>query len=185
MRIVTLSQWYTPEPEPRIHPLAKGLADRGHRVVSITGFPNYPHGHVYPQFRMSWRQWEQVDGVRILRVPLFPDHSRSAIRRALDYFSFALSASVLGSALCGRADVMWVYHPPLTVGLPAWSISSLRHIPFVYEVQDMWPETLSATGLVSNSLALSCIAEAASWVYRHAAALIVISPGFKRNLVSK
>ena len=92
----------------------------------------------------------QRDGVRVLRVPLYPNHSRSGLRRIVNYLSFALSASTIGTALCGSADMMWVYHPPLTVGIPAWWIGSLRRIPFVYEMQDMWPETLAATGMLPS-----------------------------------
>src|SRR6266487_4250306 len=133
MHILLLSQWFWPEPDVRIRPLSEALAERGHQVTVITGFPNYPGGALYPGYRLRWRQWEQIGAVRVLRLPLYPDHSRSAARRILNYLSFAASASLLGPVLGGPADVMWVYHPPLTVGLPAWVISRLRRIPFVYE----------------------------------------------------
>lgn len=185
MRITILSQWYPPEPESKIHLLGKQLAARGHIVTALTGFPNYPSGRLYPGYRLRWRQWEQRDGVRVLRVPLYPDHSRSGAKRILNYFSFALSASTLGATLCGRADVMWVYSPPLTVGIPAWWIGLLRRIPFVYEVQDMWPETLTATGMLPSSRAAKLLGQLAKFIYARAAAITVISPGFKRNLIEK
>ena len=144
MRVLILSQWYAPEPDIKIHLLAKDLVSRGHRVISITGLPNYPQGRIYPGYHQRPWQWEEVDGVRVLRLPLYPDHSRSVERRSLNYLTFAASASLLGPLLCGPADVMWVYHPPLTVGIPAWWIGLLRRVPFVYEIQDMWPETLAA-----------------------------------------
>jgi colanic acid biosynthesis glycosyl transferase WcaI len=185
LRILILSQWYSPEPEMKVHVLARDLVARGHTVTTVTGFPNYPQGRIYPGYRQSLWSWESKDGVRVLRLPLFPDHSLSAVRRSLNYLSFALSASVLGTLLCGQADVMWVYHPPLTIGLPAMVISTLRRIPMVYEVQDMWPETLSATGMVADGLTTRALATFAKWVYRKAVAITVISPGFRRNLVSK
>src|SRR5690606_14615003 len=95
---------------------------------------------------------EIKNGVQIIRLPLYPDHSRSAIRRALTYLSFALSAFLLGPFFSGRIDVMWVYHPPLTIGIPALWISFLRRIPFIYEIQDMWPETVVASGMLRASL---------------------------------
>jgi len=186
MRIVVLSQWYQPEPEPRAHALAKGLAARGHTVTSITGIPNYPAGEVYPGF--AWRPWPQIemrDGVRVVRVPLFPERSRSVTKRVLNYLSFAVSAALFGSALSGPADVVWVYHPPLTVALPALTISMVRGAPFVYEIQDLWPETLAATGMVRSIGVLKAIGRVARWIYRRAAKVVVISPGFKRNLISK
>jgi glycosyltransferase involved in cell wall biosynthesis len=180
-----LSQWYPPEPESKIHLLACGLAARGHQVTSITGFPNYPGGLLYPGYPLRWRQWEQRDGVRVLRVPLYPNHSRSSAKRFLNYLSFGASASILGAALCGPADVMWVYHPPLTMGIPAWWIGLWRRAPFVYEIQDMWPETLTATGMLSSPRLLNWAGIFAKFVYRRAEALTVISEGFKRNLIDK
>jgi len=185
MRILVLSQWYVPEPDFKIHPLGRDLVIRGHRVTTITGFPNYPGGKVYPGYHIRWRQWKQCDGVRVLRLPLYPDHSRSAVKRVANYLSFAASASLLGPLLSGPADVMWVYHPPLTVGIPAWWIGLLRRVPFVYEIQDMWPETVAVTELMSSKHAVACLGRLARFVYRRAAAITVISPGFKRNLISK
>jgi glycosyltransferase involved in cell wall biosynthesis len=185
MRILLLSQWYTPEPDIRIHLLGRELVARGHQVTVITGFPNYPSGRVYPGYRIRWRQWEEHDGLRILRLPLYPDHSRSHIKRVLNFISFAASASTIGLMLCGSADVMWVYHPPLTTAIPAWLISKVRGVPFIYEVQDMWPETLAATGMLPSPRIARWVGSMARFIYRHASAVTVISQGFKRNLIAK
>jgi colanic acid biosynthesis glycosyl transferase WcaI len=185
VRILLLSQWYDPEPNIKSHTLARDLQGQGHTLTALTGFPNYPAGELYPGYVLRWRQWEQRDGVRVLRVPLYPEHSRSGLKRILNYLSFALAASTIGAALCGPADVMWVYHPPLTVGLPAWWIGLLRHIPFVYEIQDLWPETLAATGMLNSPRLLKWVGHFGKFVYRRAAAITVISPGFKRNLIEK
>ena len=155
MRIIVLSQWYTPEPDIKSHLLAKDLVRRGHEVTSITGYPNYPEGYLHADYKIRWRQWEVRDNVRILRVPLYPDHSHSLLKRVLNYGSFAASAATIGTALMGPADIMWVYHPPLTTSLPAAAIGGLRHMPFVYEIQDLWPETLAATAMVSSKRALN------------------------------
>ena len=185
MRILLLSQWYDPEPADKIGGLARGLVALGHTVTVLTGFPNYPSGRLYPGYRLRWRQWESCEGVRVLRLPLYPSHDRSALRRAANYASFALSASVLGPVLAGPADVLWVYHPPLTVGVPAMWLAALRRMPFIYEVQDMWPETLAATGMLNSAWVSGLIGGLARFIYRRAAAITVISPGFKGNLVAK
>ena len=185
MKVLTLSQYHWPEPASRMHLLGAGLVQLGHSVTSVTGFPNYPEGRIYRGYRQRLWLREKVDGIRLLRLPLYPDHSGSASKRAINYLSFAASASLLGPLLCGTADVMWVYHPPLTVAIPACSISSLRGIPFVYEIQDMWPETLASTGMVRSPGVLKLISALARFVYRRASAINVISPGFKRNLVNK
>ena len=87
--------------------------------------------------------------------------------------------------LVKRPDVIFVYHPPLTIGLPAYVLSRLWRVPFVYQIQDMWPETLAATGMFGNERLLGWIGRMAKWVYSKAAAILVISPGFRQNLVDK
>jgi colanic acid biosynthesis glycosyl transferase WcaI len=184
LRVLLLSQYYEPEPF-KGDVLGGELVRRGHRVSAVTGFPNYPLGRIYDGYRQRPWAWEDREGVRVLRLPLYPDHTRSVVRRALNYGTFAASAAVLGAALCGPADVMWVHHPPLTIGVPALAISRARGIPFVLEIQDLWPETLGATGMVGSGRVLGRVGRAAAALYRRAAALVVISPGFKRNLVAK
>jgi len=185
MRILILSQWYPPEPASIPHAMAHDLIKRGHQALSITGFPNYPSGKIYPGYRQRLWQREALDGVPVLRLPLYPDHSRSGVRRVLNFLSFATSASLLGPALSGPADVMYVYHPPLTIGLPAWWIGLLRRVPFIYEIHDMWPETLMATGMMRSRMVLTMLNRLARFIYNRAAAITVISPGFKRNLIAK
>jgi len=185
MRIVILSQYYPPEPIPKPHELARGLAERGHEVVVITGFPNYPTGKLYPNTPVRVWRWEMVDGIRVLRLPLYPDHSRSVVRRALNYGSFAVAAALLGSVLSGPVEVIFAEHPPLTIGLAAWVIGRLRRVPLLYAVNDLWPESVEATGMVRSRRLLDSVGRLERFVYRRAAAIAVISPGFKANLAGK
>lgn len=186
MRLLILSQFYAPETAWwRGQALATALAARGHTVTVLTGFPNYPAGEIYAGYRQRLWQRERSDGVEIIRVPLYPDHSRSAVKRALNYLSFALSAMILGPWLCGPADAMYVYCPPVTCGIAAAWIGALRGIPFVYDIQDMWPETVEATGMVSPGAITRMLGLGARWVYQRAAAITVISKGLKANLESK
>lgn len=185
MRILIFAQWYPPEPAILLQELAQTLQSFGHSVEVLTGFPNYPSGTLYPGYSIRLRQREVLAGVPLVRVPLYPEHSRSGLRRALNYGSFALSAAILGPWFVKRPDVIFVYHPPLTVGFPAWVLSRLWRAPFVYQVQDLWPETLSATGMLGNRRALDVIERVARWVYRRATAILVISPGFRESLLKK
>lgn len=187
MRVSVLSQFYPPEPTPGTisHAIACGLAKRGHQVRVITGFPNYPTGRIYPGYRQHWRQWDQVEGIEVVRLPLFPDHSRSGLRRAASYLSFAASASLIGPALSGPIDVMYVYHPPLPIGFAAWWTGLLRHAPFIYDIRDMWPETLIASGMLRPGVVASTLGHFARFVYSQAAAIVVPAPGLKRNLIGK
>lgn len=185
MRILIITQNYVPEPDPKMHILAKGLVGLGHTVTVLTGFPNYPQGKIYSGYRQKIWQKEIIDGVKIIRVPLFPDRSRSAVRRVMNYLSFPLTASLLGPFLCGKTDIIMVYHPPITLGIPALILRFSKKASFVFEIQDMWPETLSATGMVSNHFILNLTSKFALSIYKKASAITVISPGFAENLQQK
>ena len=186
MRVLVLSQYYPPEPDPKIHALGRDLQTRGHRVRVITGYPNYPQGRIYPGWRQRPWQRTSLDGLDVVRLPLYADHSRSAVRRSLNYLSFAASASVLAPFLSGPgADAMWVYSAPLTIGIPAWWTGAWRGIPFVFNIHDMWPETVAATGILHEGRIVRLLERLGRFIYRTAAAVTVVSPGFRRLLIAK
>ncbi len=190
MRTIFLTQWFDPEPgASRGLPLARWLADHGHDVQVLTGVPNYPGGHVYPGYRMRLWQREVMDGVPVLRVALYPSHDTSALGRVTNYTTFSLSAATLGTALVGPGDVAYVYHPPATVGLPAMMLKTLRGMPFVYHIADMWPESVVESGMLDSAAVRRIVRGLLSvWcraVYRQASAITVLSPGFKRLLVER
>jgi len=182
VRILMLTQWFNPEPTFKGLAFARELVKLGHTVQVLTGFPNYPGGKLYPGYKVRLLQRETIDGITIIRVPLYPSHDGSTLKRIGNYFSFAVSAALLGTLLVKSADVMYVYHPPATVGFAASFISFIRRIPFVYDVQDLWPDTLSATGMLNNRYILKCVDVCCRLTYRCADHIVVLSPGFKRKL---
>jgi glycosyltransferase involved in cell wall biosynthesis len=185
MRILFLSQWFTPEPFFKGLSFAKALKERGHEVEVLTGFPNYPEGKLYQGYRQRMLQRENMGGVTVLRVPLYPSHDSSTVRRMANYSSFALSATLIGAFSVRPADVMYVYHPPATVALPAAAIGRIRRIPFVYDIQDLWPDTLDATGMMDSKLLHKTVDLWCRRTYRAAARIVVLSPGFKAKLVER
>ncbi|MGQ9682051.1 MAG: glycosyltransferase family 4 protein [Anaerolineae bacterium] len=185
MRVLLISQYYAPEPALRPCELGASLAARGHHVVAVTGSPCYPYGSIYKGYRAIDVRWDDVDGVRVLRLPVFPDRSRSAIRRAAYYGTLALSASVAAPLLPCRFDVAYVFGSPPTMGLPAVLTKWLRGVPFVLDVQDIWPETLSAAGVTLTPSLKQLMDRALCCLYRQASAITVISPGFERYLIGK
>ncbi len=165
--------------------LARELVARGHEVEVLTSFPTYPGGNVYRRYRARPWQREQIDGVSILRVALYPSRDKSALGRILNYTSFAISAAVLGTFLVTRPDVIHVYHPPATVVFAAIVLGSLRRAPFIYEIQDLWPDTVAVSGMLSNAFALKLLSNWCKFVYRRASYIAVLSPGFKRQLIRR
>jgi lipopolysaccharide/colanic/teichoic acid biosynthesis glycosyltransferase len=185
MKILILTQWFEPEPTFKGLLFARELAARGHEVEVLTGFPNYPDGEVYPGYRI--RPWvrEQIDSINVVRVALYPSHNNCGLHRALNYISFAVSAAVIGTALIRKPDVIYVYHPPITVGFAAAVIGFLRRTPFVYDVQDLWPDTVAASGMMSNTAALTLLGKMCKFIYRRARHIAVLSQGFKEQLVDR
>lgn len=181
-RIVILTQWFDPEPTFKGLVFARALVEKGFEVRVITGFPNYPGGKIYPNYRLRLVQNEVIDGVHITRVPLYPSHDKSAIKRVFNYGSFCISSLICGLFLVKRSDVIYAYHPPLTTGITAILLKLFKRAPVVYDIQDMWPDTLKATGMLNNERLLSAIGSVCKLVYRYVDHLVVLSPGFKELL---
>lgn len=184
-RILLLTQWFDPEPTFKGIVFAKQLVRQGFDVEVVTGFPNYPGGKLYPGYRIKLFQKEIIDGVKITRVPLYPSHGESGFGRVLNYISFAAAASIYGVFFGRKPDVIYAYHPPLTVGMAAILIKLFRRAPVVYDIQDMWPDTLRATGMFLNERALAVVGSVCDWVYRRVDRLVALSPGFKRLLIQR
>ncbi len=185
MKLLIISQWCFPEPDARILTMAYELKKRGHDVQILTGFPNYPGGKIYPGYSLSLFQKEKINGVEVIRVWLFPSHDKSAIKRIINYLSFSLCALFLAPFLIQRPRVIYVYHPPATVALPALYLKFIYKAKLVYDIQDLWPESLSASGMLSNRKILNLVNVFQNFVYKNTTKITVISNGFRENLISK
>ena len=181
MRILFVTQWFDPEPTFKGMLFAQELRRLGHDVTVLTGFPNYPGGQIYPGYRMRpWRR-ETIGGIDVVRVALYPDHSKSALGRIANYGSFALASS-LASLVLRRPDVVYAYHPPGTAALAPLLLKWIKAAPFVLDVQDLWPDTLAATGMLSNRRILAAVGRMMGLIYNQAAHVVVLSPGFAKLL---
>lgn len=185
MKILLLTQWFEPEPTFKGLLFAQALRDEGHEVEVLTGFPNYPGGKVYDGYKINFYQKEVMDGITIHRAPLYPSHDGSAAKRILNYMSFAASTSLVGLIKTRNIDVIYSYHPPLTTSFSACLLGLCKRVPFVVDVQDLWPDTLSATGMISNRKVLNLVGKVCDFVYKRASKVVVLSPGFKKRIVSR
>ena len=185
MRILMITQWFEPEPTFKGLAFARALQGLGNEVEVLTGFPNYPSGHLYDGYRISTYMREEMEGIPIHRAPLYPSHDNSALHRTVNYLSFALGATTIGATLRSKFDVAYVYHPPGTIGLPAVVLSLVRPMRYVYDVQDLWPESLATTGMVQSPLILALVRQALRVTYSRATAIVVLSPGMKRKLAER
>lgn len=179
LRILILSQYYWPETF-RITDLAQGLKARGHELTVLTGMPNYPGGRFFSGYGALGPASEVHDGIAIRRVPLVPRFAGRGWQLALNYLSFALSASTIGPLRCpGRYDAIFVFEPsPITVGIPSAVLRWLKSAPVLFWVQDLWPESLEATGAVRSRRILGWVERLVRWIYRRCDRILVQSEGF-------
>lgn len=180
MKVLVLSQYFWPE-SFRINELVQSLKKQDIDVDVLTGQPNYPEGAVFPGYK-AWacgqQEWSET---KIYRVPLFPRGSKSAIKLVLNYLSFVISGLVLAPWLLrkNKYDVIFVYAPsPILQAIPAIFLGWLKNCGVIVWVQDLWPESLSATGHVRNTRILALVEKLVRFIYRHTDLLLVQSEAF-------
>src|SRR5579871_4631013 len=175
-------------PSARASELAHQWTKAGHEVSVLTGFPNHPTGIVSPEWRARLRRLfyrENIGGIRVYRTWLWPLPNRKAHERMRNYASFCLSAALRGMFL-PRPDVIIASSPQLLVGLAGWWIAFSRQIPFVFEVRDLWPESLVAVGAgTEDSLLHATLGGIARFLYEHANLIVVVTQAFKNHLVAR
>ncbi len=178
MHILIVTQYFWPE-NFRINDIALGLLARGHQVSVLTGVPNYPDGSFFDGYGYFNKQ-QDYHGVKVLRVPLIPRGKGGGLGLIINYISFAVTASIAGPLLCkGKIDLIFVFEPsPITVGIPALILKKFKSAPILFWVQDLWPESLSATGAVKSKTVLALVARLVKCIYRRCDRILVQAKSF-------
>lgn len=179
MRVLILSQYFWPE-DFRINELALALLGKGVEVDVLTGKPNYPAGEVFEGYRAWGCAKEQWAGVQVYRVPLMP-RGKGAPHLALNYLSFIVSALALGPWLLRnrRYDAIFVFAPsPILQAIPAIWLGWLKRCPVLLWVQDLWPESLSATSHITRPWMLRAVEHVVRMIYQKVDLLLVQSRAF-------
>ncbi len=179
MKILVVTQYFWPE-NFRINDLVKGLLERGHQVSVLTGIPNYPDGKYFKGYGLFSKLRQDYFGAKVIRVPLIARGKGGGVRLALNFLSFAVCSSVLAPFLCrGKADMVFVFEPsPITVGLPALVLKKIKSIPVMFWVQDLWPESLSATGAVNSDKIISMVTSLVKFIYSGCDRILVTSKAY-------
>lgn len=185
MRVLIVSQYYYPEGVPKPHELAEELRARGHEVSVITGFPHYPGGKLKDGYRLSLLKRETINNIPVLRTFEIPYHSTNPFLRMANYFSFMLSAP-FAAFLTAKVDAIYVWHPPLTVGVAAWIVGKIKRAPFVYDVQDIWPDSVVWSGMMREASAqVKVMRLLERFVYKRARRIVVQTEAGRANLIGK
>ena len=184
MHILFLSDNFPPEvnaPASRTHEHCREWVAAGHQVTVITCAPNFPKGRVFDGYRNALWQCEVIDGIRVVRVWSYITTNVGFLGRFLDYVSFMLAATV--ASLCIRkVDVVVGTSPQFFTACAAWMVGGLKRRPWVFELRDLWPESIKAVGAMKNPTVIGLLEKLELFLYRRATRIVTVTHSFKRTL---
>lgn len=187
MHILFLTDNFPPEvnaPASRTFEHCREWVKAGHDVTVVTCAPNFPKGEVYPGYRNKLWQSERMDGIRVIRVWTYITANQGFMRRVLDYQSFMVMA-IATSPFVRGVDLIIGTSPQFFTVCAAYIVSRLKRIPFVFELRDIWPESIAAVGAMRNSLAIRLLEKLELFLYRQAALVVAVTHSFQRNLMDR
>ncbi|MEP6915935.1 MAG: glycosyltransferase family 4 protein [Acidobacteriota bacterium] len=188
MRILFFTHYFPPEvnaPANRTHEHCREWVLLGHEVHVVTCIPSHPIGKPFPGFRRQWYQYERVDGIHVHRVWTYLAPNRGVLRRTLNYLSFIPTAAFRALRL-GRFDIAVGTSPQFFCAVATWVYTRFRRdTPWVFELRDLWPESIPAVGAMRLSFPLRLLERLELRMYRDAAAVVCVTQGFVRALAAR
>ena len=184
MHILFLTDNFPPEvnaPASRTFEHCRLWVSAGHKVTVITCAPNFPLGRVFSGYRNRLVQREEIEGISVVRVWSYITRNEGTLRRTLDYVSFMFS-SMFASIFVRRVDVVVGTSPQFFTTCAAWVVGAVKRKAFVFELRDLWPESIKAVGAMKNERILGMLERIELFLYRHAARVVSVTHSFRRNL---
>ncbi|MGA8768985.1 MAG: glycosyltransferase family 4 protein [Rhodomicrobium sp.] len=187
MHILFLTDNFPPEvnaPASRTFEHCREWVKAGHKVTVITGAPNFPAGKVFDGYANKWRTRETLQGIEVTRVWTYISANEGFLKRTLDYASFMISGAL--AALGVRdVDVIVATSPQLFTPCAAYVAGLLKRRPYVFELRDLWPESIRAVGAMKNAWILNALERLELFLYRRAAQVVSVTHAFKDNLIAR
>lgn len=187
MRILLLSDNYPPESNAgalRSGAHARVWAAQGHEVTVITSFPNFPEGKLFAGYRQKLYSKTVIDGVTVIRVPTLIFPNAGTIKRIIDFISYMVTATLAGW-LVRRPDVVIATSPQFFAAVAGWMVAAVRRRPFIFELRDLWPDSIIAVGALANSRLLGPIRRLEHFLYRRATAIVCVTNAFRKHLIDR
>ena len=166
MKILIITQYFWPE-NFRINEVSEELVKLGHEVLILTGYPNYPKGEIFSEFKKNHKKFSQYKGAKIIRVPLLA-RKQNNINLILNYISFLLNSIIFGYfKLRGKeVDIIFTCQlSPVTIGITSAFFSKILDIPQVFWVQDLWPDTLVGLKILNKNWQINLLKILVNWIY--------------------
>ena len=187
MHILFLTDNFTPEvnaPASRTYEHSKEWVKLGHSVTVITCAPNFPTGRVYQGYKNKIWQTEIIDGIKVIRVWTYMTGNEGFSKRIIDYMSFMLS-SFLAAFFVRKIDIVVGTSPQFFTTVSAWAVAGLKRRPFIFELRDLWPESIRAVGVMNQARVLDFLEKLELFLYRRADYIVTVTNSFKANLVGR
>ncbi len=187
MHILFLTDNFTPEvnaPASRTFEHCREWVRAGRQVTVITCVPNFPTGRIFPGYSNQLWQWEVMEGINVLRVWSYITANEGLVRRTIDYMSFMVTA-VLAAIFVRKVDVVVTTSPQIFTACAGYAVSRLKRRPFVFELRDLWPESIRVVGAIRNATLLRWLERLELFLYRAASLIVTVTNSFKRNLIGR
>lgn len=187
MRIVFVSDNYPPEvnaPASRLAEHAQHWVKAGVDLEVLTSAPNFPEGKVYEGYCNAWWQRINMDGVDVVRVKTYITPNEGFLKRTLSYISFMISA-FFGGLFLRKPDIIVATSPQFFAAVAGFALAKVRRVPFVFELRDLWPASISALSAVKHSKLLALIEKLELFLYRNSDAIVSVTEAFKQDLIER
>lgn len=187
MHILFLTDNFPPEvnaPASRTHEHCRQWVAAGEQVTVITCAPNFPKGRVFEGYRNRLWQEEVVDGIRVIRVWSYITANEGFVKRILDYTSY-MAMAFLASLFVRRVDVVVGTSPQFFTAVAGWAVGAVKRVPFVFELRDLWPESIKAVGAMKDSSAIRALERLELFLYRRAARIVSVTHSFRDTLMRR
>ncbi len=185
MRILYVSQYFPPEmgaPAARVHELSRAWVRSGHTVTVLTGFAHHPTGVKARGDRWRLTRRQTVDGIDVVRTYVYAAPNLGTWRRMASYVSFFASAALIGAFRVSRPDIVVATSPQLLCACAGYALARVKRVPFVFEVRDLWPESIIAVEAMQENLIVRGLKRVARYLYRNSSRIVTVGQGYKRQI---
>ena len=187
MHILFLTDNFPPEgnaPASRTYEHALEWVKEGHKITVLTCVPNFPEGKIFEGYKNKWLLKEQIDGITVWRVKTYITPNEGFIKRTLDYMTFMFSSFFFG-LFTKDVDVVVGTSPQFFTVISAWALGKFKRVPFVFELRDIWPASITAVGAMKKNLGINLLEKLEMFLYHQADHIITVTNSFKSELIGR
>ena len=186
MRILFLTDNFPPEvnaPATRTFEHCQEWIKKGHQITVITCAPNFPHGKLYNGYKNKLYQCELISEIKVIRVWSYMSSNSGFAKRVIDYLSFAFMSFFIG--IFQKHDIIIATSPQFFTTWSGWAISKIRRKPWIFELRDLWPESIKTVGVMKQGYIINLLEKIELGLYKSCNRVVAVTDAFKNNLIAR